>query len=150
MGAYQTVLAGTDGSETSLKAVARAAEVARDTGATLVLVCAYFPHSRSEVAAMQEDMGDTAYQVVGSAPAEHTLQTAHDRASGRGAPDVKTVPMEGKAVDVLVQAVADHRADLLIVGNRGLNTLAGRLLGSVPSDVARHAGCDVLIVRTKD
>lgn len=149
MGAYQTVLAGTDGSETSLKAVERAADVARDTGATLVLVCAYFPHSRSEVAEMQDDMGDAAYQVVGSAPAEHTLQTAHDRASGRGASDVKTVAVEGKAVDALVHAVGHHRADLLIVGNRGLNTLAGRLLGSVPADVARNAECDVLIVRTK-
>lgn len=149
MGAYQTVLAGTDGSETSLKAVDRAAEVARDTGATLVLVCAYFPHSESEVAQMQDDMGDTAYQVVGSAPAEHTLQAAYDRASDRDAPDVKTVAVEGKAVDVLVHAVAEHRADLLIVGSRGLNTLTGRLLGSVPADVARNAGCDVLIVRTR-
>ncbi|MCW2597201.1 MAG: universal stress protein, partial [Jatrophihabitans sp.] len=36
----------------------------------------------------------------------------------------------------------------LVVGNRGLNTLAGRILGSVPLDVARHTGTDVLIVHT--
>jgi nucleotide-binding universal stress UspA family protein len=29
-----------------------------------------------------------------------------------------------------------------------LNTLAGRILGSVPLDVARHTPADVLIVRT--
>jgi nucleotide-binding universal stress UspA family protein len=34
------------------------------------------------------------------------------------------------------------------VGNRGLNTLAGRILGSVPADVSRRAACDVLIVHT--
>ena len=40
------------------------------------------------------------------------------------------------------------RADLLVVGNKGRDTLPGRLLGSVPSDVARRSGVDVLIVRT--
>ena len=39
-------------------------------------------------------------------------------------------------------------ADLLVVGNKGLNSIAGRILGSVPLDVARHAGIDVLIVHT--
>ncbi|MPZ65586.1 MAG: universal stress protein [Pseudonocardiaceae bacterium] len=149
MGAYQTVMAGTDGSETSLRAVDRAAEVARDSGATLVLVCAYFPYSSAEVQEMQDDMGDAAYQVVGSAPAEQTLHTAHDRAATQGARDIKTVALEGKAVEILVHAVDEHRADLLVVGDRGLNTLTGRLLGSVPSGVARNARCDVLIARTK-
>ncbi|MQA17059.1 MAG: universal stress protein [Pseudonocardiaceae bacterium] len=149
MGAYRTVMVGSDGSETSLRAVDRAAEVARDTGATLVLVCAYFPHSSSEVAQLQDDMGDAAYQVVGSAPAEQTLNTAGGRAAAHGVQDVKTVAIQGKAVDVLVGSATEYHADLLVVGNRGLNTLAGRLLGSVPSDVARLAGCDVLIARTK-
>jgi nucleotide-binding universal stress UspA family protein len=49
---------------------------------------------------------------------------------------------------VLRKVVADANADLLVVGNRGLNTLSGRLLGSVPSDAARRAGVDVLIVHT--
>jgi nucleotide-binding universal stress UspA family protein len=47
-----------------------------------------------------------------------------------------------------VVAVAEWGADLLVVGNVGLNTLAGRLLGSVPRGVARRAGVDVLIVHT--
>ncbi|PWD40958.1 universal stress protein, partial [Gordonia paraffinivorans] len=44
--------------------------------------------------------------------------------------------------------VNDVKADLLVVGNRGLNSIAGRLLGSVPADVARKSSCDVLIVHT--
>ena len=39
-------------------------------------------------------------------------------------------------------------ADLLVVGNVGLNTIAGRLLGSVPANVARKSKTDVLIVHT--
>ena len=40
MTAYSTVLVGTDGSESSFRAVDRAAEVARDAGAELLIVCA--------------------------------------------------------------------------------------------------------------
>ena len=38
--------------------------------------------------------------------------------------------------------------DLLVVGNVGLSTIAGRLLGSVPANVARRSKSDVLIVHT--
>ena len=48
----------------------------------------------------------------------------------------------------LLSTLDKYHADLLVVGNRGLNTLAGRLLGSVPADVSRRAPCDVLIVHT--
>jgi len=51
-------------------------------------------------------------------------------------------------VKALIHALGEHQADLLVVGNRGLNTIAGRLLGSVPADVSRRAACDVLIVHT--
>jgi nucleotide-binding universal stress UspA family protein len=39
-------------------------------------------------------------------------------------------------------------ADVLVVGNVGLNTIAGRLLGSVPANVSHKAKTDVLIVHT--
>ncbi|MFP5218962.1 MAG: universal stress protein, partial [Actinomycetes bacterium] len=42
---YTTILCGTDGSESSFRAVDRAAAVARDAGATLLLVCVYRPMS---------------------------------------------------------------------------------------------------------
>ena len=56
--------------------------------------------------------------------------------------------MEGGPVDVLHQVAEDRKADLIVVGNRGMNSLHGRILGSVPSGVARHSGVDVLIVHT--
>ena len=46
--------------------------------------------------------------------------------------------------------VNETNADLLVVGNRGINSLTGRLLGSVPADVARQSDCDVMIVHTVD
>ncbi|SDX59844.1 Nucleotide-binding universal stress protein, UspA family [Amycolatopsis xylanica] len=148
MPAYQTVVVGTDGSETSFAAVDRAAGVAADAGATLVIACAYHPASRGDVEKAQDVLREEAYQVVGSAPAEDTLLSARDRAAKAGASKIETVAVEGDPVVSLRQVVADHKADLLVVGNRGLNSLAGRILGSVPSEVARKSGVDVLIVHT--
>lgn len=148
MGAYQTVLVGTDGSDSSYRAVDRAAEIARDTAARLVIVCAYEPARPREVAMAEDVLRDEAYSVVGSAPAEETLRTAAERAAARGAAKIERVPVAEEPVKALIGALAEHQADLLVVGNRGLNTIAGRLLGSVPAAVSRRSTCDVLIVHT--
>lgn len=146
MGGYQTVVVGTDGSETSFKAVERAAELARDAGATLVIACAYEPEKPD--AAAQDALGDEAYQVVGSAPADDTVSRAKDRAASAGAKKIETKSVQGKPSDTLQKIVKERGADLVVVGNRGLNTLAGRIIGSVPLDIVRHMPIDVLIVHT--
>lgn len=148
MSAYRTIVVGTDGSDTSLAAVDRAAAVAGDSAAELVVVCAFTPASRDDTAQAEDVLKDEAFLVVGWTPAEETLRTAEERALAAGATRVRTVAADGAPVDVLRKAVEDTNADLLVVGNRGLNTLSGRLLGSVPSDVARRSGVDVLIVHT--
>lgn len=148
MTAYQTVVVGTDGSESSLAAVDRAAAVASDAAGTLVIVCAYYPARRQDVEQAEHDLGDESYQVVGSTPAEETLRTARERANNAGADTIDTVATVGEPVASLREVAADRDADLLVVGNRGLNTLTGRFLGSVPSEVARKSGLDVLIVHT--
>ena len=148
MTAYRTVVVGTDGSDSSFKAVDRAGAIAGDAGAKLVIVCAYYPNSGKDVHEAEKALKDEAYQVVGSAPADDTLQSAADRATEAGAKDISKRPVKGNPVEALMQIVTDLDADLLVVGNRGLNSLTGRLLGSVPSDAARKAECDVLIVHT--
>ncbi|WP_028850454.1 universal stress protein [Thermocrispum municipale] len=148
MTAYRTVVVGTDGSESSYAAVDRAAQVAAAAQAKLVVACAYYPADQDTVNKAQDVLRDEAYQVVGSAPADETLHTARERAAAQGATDVDSVAVEGEPVATLLRVVKKYSADLLVVGNRGLNTLAGRILGSVPSEAARKAGIDVLIVHT--
>jgi nucleotide-binding universal stress UspA family protein len=143
---YRTIVVGTDGSETSFRAVDRAAELARDAGARLVIACAYNP--AQDTARVEDILGPDAYQVVGSSPAEDTVRTARERAVALGAGEIETVAAEGKPAETLRTIAREHEADLLVVGNRGLNTLAGRIVGSVPLDVARHTPIDVLIVHT--
>ena len=78
------------------------------------------------------------------------LRDARDRAKAAGATAVEERAVEGSPVDALVALVEEVGADLLVVGNVGLNTIAGRLLGSVPANVARRSKTDVLIVHTSE
>jgi nucleotide-binding universal stress UspA family protein len=148
--AYRTVVVGTDGSESSLRAVARAGALAGACGATLVIACAYLPTEADdrETARAQDALRDDAYQVVGSHPAEDTVRTASERACAAGAKDIKTVAVMGSPVETLIDVVRKESADLLVVGNRGLAGIKGRLLGSVPADATRRSECDVLVVHT--
>ncbi|GAA0369625.1 universal stress protein [Actinoallomurus spadix] len=150
MGSYNTVLVGTDGSPSSFRAVEAAARIAADAGGTLVLACAFHPMSARERQHAADRLGDLAYKVEGSTPADDALRAARERAVAAGARDIDEVAVEGDAVDSLVELAENRRADLVVVGNRGLNSLAGRLLGSVPANLSHRAPCDVLIVRTTD
>jgi len=152
---YTTVLVGTDGSESSFRAVDRAAALAGDAGAELLLVTAYRPMSAREqqVSAREQQaardaLGDEAYKVAGSTPAEDVLRDAADRARAAGAAEIDILAIEGDPVDALLDTISARSVDLLVVGNRGLNSLAGRLLGSVPANLTHKATCDVLVVHT--
>jgi nucleotide-binding universal stress UspA family protein len=142
------VLVGTDGSASSFRAVEQAAKIAADTGAALLIASAYQPISERDRSRAAQELGDAAYKVMGANPAEDALGDAKGIAAKAGAKKIETVAEAGDPVDVLVAIVEKRRVDLCVVGNRGLNSLAGRLLGSVPANISHRAACDVLIVHT--
>ena len=147
MGAYQLVAVGTDGSESSFRAIDRAAVIAAGSQARLLLICAYRPEADTRDA--ERALGrDAAFHVLGSTPAEETLKRAEERARSGGVTDVETVAVQGDPVEAVTTTVRSRSADLVVVGNRGLNSLTGRLLGSVPQGISRGAAGDVLIVHT--
>ena len=150
MASYRTILVGTDGSNSSFRAVEAAARLSADTEATLVLVTAYYPMRERDRLSAADQLGDLAYKVQGATPAEDALRAARERAVAAGATEIEEIAVQGDAVDVLVKAAKERKADLLVVGNRGLNSLAGRILGSVPANLSHRAPCDILIVHTTD
>jgi nucleotide-binding universal stress UspA family protein len=145
MSAYRTVVVGTDGSDSSFRAVDRAAQIAGDD-ARLIIASAYLPQHEDTRAA--DALRDESYKVSGTAPIYAILQDAKERAHNAGAKNVEDRSIVGAPVDALVKLAEDEKADLLVVGNVGLSTIAGRLLGSVPANVSRRAKVDVLIVHT--
>lgn len=148
MASYRTIVVGTDGSESSYRAVEKAALIASATSAKLIIACAYHPVDGRNSGADADVLKDDAYQIIGSSPTEEILRTARELAKGIGATDIEERAIVGNPVDSLISLVHDVNSDLLVVGNKGLNSLAGRLLGSVPADAARKAGTDVLIAHT--
>lgn len=141
---YSTIVVGTDGSESSLLAVRRAAALAAAFDATLVIGCAYYADQDAAVQAVRMD----SKTVVGDSPAQQNLESAVAAAKEEGCTSVETAIKAGSPVEALMGIVTDVKADLLVVGNRGINSLTGWLLGSVPADVARQSDCDVMIVHT--
>lgn len=146
MGIYKTVVVGTDGSDSSLRAVDRAAQLVTHPDSTLIVATAYLPPA--EDARARDLLKDEGYKLTGNAPIYAILRQACDRAKKAGAVNVEERSVVGAPVDVLVHLAEEVDADVVVVGNVGLNTLAGRLLGSVPADVARRCPTDVLIVHT--
>ena len=163
MSAYQTLVVGTDGSESSLRAVDRAAAVAAENNAKLIIAMAHLPNvemggwsrpprpdrvidGRAEVTLGGE--GD--YKVHGMAPVHAILREARDRARAAGAKNIEARPIAGDPVHALSRLAKEVEADLLVVGNVGLGTRIDKWLGSVPGNVLRRAKTDVLIVHTTD
>ncbi|MDT7758202.1 MAG: hypothetical protein QOH27_4100 [Mycobacterium sp.] len=162
MDGYRTVVVGTDGSESSLRAVDSAGEVAARANAKLIVASAHVTdvekggwsrapsHDRVSDPRGADALGGEGYKLHGSAPVYAILQEAHDRAKAAGARDIELRAIEGAPVHALVKLVKEVDANLLVVGDVGLDTVAGRFLGSVPAEVARKARIDILIVHTAD
>ena len=125
MSAYTKVVVGTDGSESSYRAVDRAARLAADAGATLVIACAYVPADPRSVSQAADQLGDDAYQIRGDNPAEDIVRGARERALVAGATQLETRTVRGAPVESLIKLADEVDADLLVVGNKGLNSLTG-------------------------
>jgi len=157
---YRTIVVGTDGSESSLRAVDRAGAVAAQTNAKLIIASAHLDTSekggwsrapspdRLLDGRAADSLGGEGYLMHGSAPVYAILQDARERAKAAGAHKIEERAIVGAPVPALLHLADEVKADLLVVGNLGLGTVAGRLLGSVPDTVARRAKVDILIVHT--
>lgn len=93
MSAYQTVVVGTDGSDSSLRAVDRAGQIAAASNAKLIIATAYFPQSEDSRAA--DVLKDEGYKMAGNAPIYAILREANDRAKAAGATDIEERPVVG-------------------------------------------------------
>lgn len=149
---YTSIVVGTDGSSTATKAVEKAARLAAATGATLRLVSAYKPPSRSAalspesglaVAQGQDRWDDEVHAGVQEMLDELVRKLATDgvQATGHAVPKAPA--------DALIEVAQRYEAGLIVVGNRGMQGIR-RALGSVPNTVAHKAECDVLIIDTTD
>jgi nucleotide-binding universal stress UspA family protein len=139
---------GTDGSDTAKVAVQQAADLARKVGARLDLVSAYEPVPASRLREERQEVpADIAHTVTPSEDVEALLNETAAEVQKDGIA-VTTHARQGDPADAILDVAEEQKADLIIVGNKGMTGAKRFLLGSVPNKVSHHAPCSVLIVRT--
>ncbi len=80
------------------------------------------------------------------AEVDELLRAAAENVAADGR-HVQTRRLHGRTASVIVEQAADLRAELIVVGSRGLGPLRTMLLGSVSAEVVDHAPCPVLVAR---
>ena len=145
---FSSIVVGTDGSETAGKAVLQATELARQVGASVSLVSAYEPVSGNRLREEKREVPkDMEWMVNPREDVEATLKDAAENVDGAGV-KVDSFAREGDPADAILDVAEETKADLIVVGNKGMTGTKRFLLGSVPNKVSHHAPCSVLIVRT--
>jgi nucleotide-binding universal stress UspA family protein len=145
---YGSIVVGTDGSETATEAVRQAKELAKAVGAKLKLVSAYAPVAEGRLRQERQQIPEDLQHLVNpKEDVEAVLKEEAEKAQEAGV-DVETFPREGDPADAILDVAEEQKADLIIVGNKGMTGARRFLLGSVPNKVSHHAPCSVMIVRT--
>ncbi|HZO91071.1 MAG TPA: universal stress protein [Chthonomonadaceae bacterium] len=142
---FTHILVGCDGSGQAMKAVRIAAELARQFEARLIAVNVYNPWMIAPIQEEQPlDMGLVARYV------EQVQQDIEKQTCCKAAElgvECRFVRALGHPVDKITQVAEREKADLIVLGSRGLGVSEAALLGSVSDGVLHHAHCPVLIVR---
>lgn len=145
---FGSIVVGTDGSDTAQEAVRQATELARTLSAKVYLVSAYEPVPEGRLRdERQEVPEDLQWMVNPREDVETTLDEGAKQLKDSGL-DVETLAREGDPADAILDVAEEKKADLIVVGNRGMTGAKRFLLGSVPNKVSHHAPCSVMIIRT--
>ena len=145
---FTRIVVGTDGSETAAEAVRQAVDLARLAGASLSIVSAYAPVSGKRVG--NEKQGapeDVQYEIGPREDVNLVLDAAAADAKKSGV-EAQPHPVEEDPAEGILKVAEQTKADLIVVGNKGMTGARRFLLGSVPNNVSHHAPCSVIIVRT--
>lgn len=143
MTSIQKVLVAVDMSDNSKKAFDYASLLAERCGAELIIVNVFDAFER--VASSKKKLEEIA-EALRKGSSEKLQQYA-DQAKASGVKNVQVERTEGDAAAMILKLSKREKADMIVLGSRGLGTAKEFLLGSVSHKVSHHAECPVLIVR---
>lgn len=130
------IIAPTDGSIESIKAVKKAAVLAESTSAELIVINVQDIHAE----AVSIDTKERRKK------GEKIFSRVKDELGGI---EVKTSykMLEGNPADQIINFAEKEKSDLIVMGARGLSGIKKFLLGSVADKVVHHATVPVMITR---
>ncbi len=155
---FKTILAAIDGSRHSMHAAMVASQIAHRYGAALVFVHVMGQGPMPKVELDEAEFGHLSMGEQGRIHAEKVrevqraegaklLERAAHGAEEKGVNPIVHELADGNPADVVLSQASRHRADLIVVGTRGLSEIGGLLLGSVSHKVSQLCKCACLMVR---
>jgi nucleotide-binding universal stress UspA family protein len=145
-GSESRIVAGVDGSPSSIDALRWAIRQAMLTGAAVDAVAAWHYPSTAGGFGWAPGAMESGYdfqEIAGKTLAD-AISNSLDPASHV---HVRPCVVEGNPAQVLLDAAAS--ADLLVVGSRGHGGFAEALLGSVSQHCVHHSSCPVVVIRSQ-
>jgi nucleotide-binding universal stress UspA family protein len=144
------ILIAVDGSPHSLKGVAMGAQIAAGLDARVILLYVVKRealHAGLEEFARAEHIKGPIDIEILKEGAKHLLRGAIETARAAGVKDVESEVEEGPIARTIVARAKDHKADIIVVGSRGMGDIEGLLRGGVSHRVEILAKCPVLVVK---
>jgi nucleotide-binding universal stress UspA family protein len=138
------ILAATDGSAGADRAVDLASELAKATGAHLLILTVQDPipaEAAEAFAAIEHVTKGEVTDIAGRG----TLVRAQARAARKGV-DASMQLETGDPTEAILKIAGERGIDTIVVGKRGCGQLRGLLLGSVSQKLVSLAPCTVVIV----
>jgi nucleotide-binding universal stress UspA family protein len=145
---FTRIVVGTDGSDTAAEAVRQALDLAMLSKAQLSVVSAYEPIPKRRVEEEREGAPADVHYGIGPREDVNLVLDAAAASARKEGVEVQTHPVEGDPAEAILNVAEEVKADLIVVGNKGMTGARRFLLGSVPNNVSHHAPCSVIIVRT--
>lgn len=134
------ILVATDFQPPSVRAAARALQLAKEHHASLTLVHVLDPSVWYDVLLEACPPGDEGIEdAVSDRLAEFNRDHLQDRATG--------VILRGRPAPEIARHVAAHGHDLVVLGTHGAGALERAMLGSTAESIVEHAPCSVLLAR---
>jgi nucleotide-binding universal stress UspA family protein len=148
---FKTILVAVDGSKHAIKVAEAAADLAQRYGAKLLVLHVIapifdgkMPNDLATVARL-EHMKQAEYEIF-QAAGQDIVQSAELIARKKGVAKVEALVEDGDPTSIIIDMARARRADLIVLGRRGLGSLTGLLLGSVSHKVIQMADRPCLIV----
>lgn len=138
---FKRIIVAIDGSEHSHKTLKYAKELAQSFEAIVWLVYA-FPRTSDllgydeyeKLVARRENAGQDILDAARQNFDSHNL-------------DIHEELLEGPPAEAILSVAEARKADLIVMGTRGMGALQGLVFGSVSNKVAHYAECPVMLVR---
>ena len=148
------ILVATDASAASSRALEMAAQLAEQYKADLIIIHVIrdmqIPFDIKEIPELESDTIEsfaTAREEIMRKVAESVLRDAKQKAEKAGASNVQTTIGTGDPATSILDVASRRKADMIVIGTRGLGKIKGQILGSVSRKVTNNAETSCLIVR---